>query len=245
MLVTHLPSCHDENILEEFLCLVDVFDDFCIGVKSKQLTRLITGEGLYALEVVLVCTHWRHLELLESSKLKLIKQNCLRHVLLEKCLEHSPVALISHSTAIIALTNEIVESLEGYHTAPISQISQLLQLSDGDEQVTLVEVVSDVEPYGSILSTFLHHGMEEAQREQHLGNLGLLCGCLHLHGIVGAHQVGLDATWRFVGHLDGTLHHRSRQIIGGVAGQPQSEGWVEFGALELLANLLQARHPTR
>ena len=40
---------------------------------------------------------------------------------------------------------------------------------------------------------------------------------------VGANDVGLEALGWLVGHLDSILQHRDREVVTGIAGQPQPE----------------------
>ena len=122
-------------------------------------------------------------------------------------------------------------------------------LTSRDDKVWLRELVGHVPAQGAKLEALLDKGMEEAEAEQELVELCGPVAAVEELGIryrvveVGLQEVGAEALWRLVGHLDAVLEHRDREVLRGVRGQPQPELLVGVLGRELLADPLQRRHP--
>ena len=77
LLAPNLTSGYDQGIPQELLCLIDVFDDLSIGMEAKELAGLIIRVRFNTLEVFLMGSNLRHLELLESTELEVIGKHSL------------------------------------------------------------------------------------------------------------------------------------------------------------------------
>ena len=62
-------------------------------------------------------------------------------------------------------------------------------------------------------------------------------------GEVRAEQVGAQPLWRLVGHLDAVLEHRDGEVGRRRRREPQPEVGVRAVGREVLADLLERRHP--
>lgn len=87
-------------------------------------------------------------------------------------------------------------------------------LLHADSEVRLVELVRDVPPEWSELSSLLHHGVEETQAIEELAPwLGLVAALEEVRvrdGIIqiGAEDVGTHALWRLICHFHTFVHVR-------------------------------------
>ena len=50
-------------------------------------------------------------------------------------------------------------------------------------------------------------------------------------------DIETQAFWRLVGHLDTVLQDGYRELVGGVAGEPEPEVWVGLVWVQLLTDL--------
>mmetsp|Transcript_372 Transcript_372/g.699 ORF Transcript_372/g.699 Transcript_372/m.699 type:complete len:251 (-) Transcript_372:1384-2136(-) len=161
---------------------------------------------------------------------------------------HQPsVLVLSHSAAVVALSGEVVEGVEGHLLGVLVNENQ--ELSGADSEVGLVELVLDVPAEGAEEPSLLDEGVEEAEAEEHLPEdpgLGARLEPLLVGDGVsaeGLHQVRLQAHGGLVGHLDAVLQDRDGEHGRGVGGQPQAEVAVGLLLGQVLTDLLQVAEP--
>ncbi len=134
-------------------------------MESKNVGVDDIGESLDEIKVFLVGVEtWEFEFFIRAECVIFVGEDLAVKVVVQKGYDEPSVLVISDSTTVVTFGNKILERFKG---DLVVLIQEHFQLSDRDSQVTFIELIRNVPPEWSILSTFLNDGMEKAQRVSH------------------------------------------------------------------------------
>ncbi len=131
-------------------------------MESEDIGMDDIGKGLDEVEVFLVgIERWEFELFVRAESVIFVGKDLVVEVIVQEGYNKPSILVISDSTTVVAFSNEILEGFKGDF---IILIQEHFQLPHRDSQITFIELVRNVPPKRSILSTFLDDGVEEAQR---------------------------------------------------------------------------------
>jgi hypothetical protein len=134
-------------------------------VESKNVGMDDIGESLDEIKVFLVGVEtWEFEFFVRAECVIFIGEDLAVKVVVQKGNDKPSVLVISDSTTVVTFSDKILECFKG---DLIILIQEHFELSDRYSEVTFIELIRNVPPEWSILSTFLNDGMEETQRVSH------------------------------------------------------------------------------
>ena len=142
-------------------------------MESKNVGVDDIGKSLDEIKVFLVGVKtWKFEFFIRAECVIFVGEDLAVKVVVQKGNNEPSVLVVSDSTTVVTFSNKILECFKG---DLIVLIQEHFKLPDRDSEVTFIELIRNVPPEWSILSTFLNDGMEETQRVSHfLEILGLV-----------------------------------------------------------------------
>lgn len=134
-------------------------------MESKNVGVDDIGKSLDEIKVFLMGVKtWEFEFFVRAECVIFVGEDLAVKVVVQKGYDEPSVLVVSDSTTVVTFGNKILERFKG---DLVVLIQEHFQLSDRDSQVTFIELIRNVPPEWSILSTLLNDGMEKAQRVSH------------------------------------------------------------------------------
>mmetsp|Transcript_14245 Transcript_14245/g.33969 ORF Transcript_14245/g.33969 Transcript_14245/m.33969 type:complete len:277 (-) Transcript_14245:1322-2152(-) len=221
-------------------------------MEAKDPRRSHQRQGADVLHVCLIATfRWRNVgfSTLLLVQNEVVLQCLLAVVALQQRGQEPPVHRLRDAAPVVALPRQVVQRLDWGLIRVLVQ--EHLQLSHGDPQVVLRELVGDVPAQRPEESALLDHGVEEAKVEGQALELPatgagfeklLIADGVH---VVGARHVSPQAFGSFIRHLHAILQNCDGELVGRIRSEPKAEILVNLFRVLLIQQPLQSGHPGR
>lgn len=159
-------TASEHERVEQCARFVQVLRDRSIVVESEDLGIRIQRQALGVADIGISLAMCRCEVQTRGGERVVVREDPLIEVVLKQDLDQDSVICISHTTSIVALGGEILESIERRLVRILVQVD--LELSHGDTKIGLVELVADVPAQRSIETPLLNDSMEEGESKDEL-----------------------------------------------------------------------------
>jgi len=216
-----------------------------------ETENLGPGEGrktLGILDVTLVITMLRCVVNSGRTELVVIIINLFGEVLAHKHHQCAPVELFSHTTSIIAFSDEVLQRSNRNLVGVF--VNENRELLDRNTKISFVETVLNVPSKGAVKATLLNNSVEEAKTEKEFAELlrgrgsseeGRVGDGIHKERVA---HIRAETFGSFVSHLDTILKHSYGESSSGVRSEPETEVTVIcVGGTHVFGELFESTHP--
>jgi len=151
-----------QNSSKSIVSLVNFLGDGCVSVHSEDFRLGELRERVTVSRVFIIVTSgsdFRREVETRRTELVSIHKGVVANVSLEQAHEGDTILAISYSTSIIALTNTVVNSIEGSLVGVL--VDEDVELLGGNTEIRLIELITVSPSEGTIQSTLLDDSVEE------------------------------------------------------------------------------------